>query len=130
MDMDRPQMKPIVWVGASLKDLWDFPDEVQDDVGRALQAAQFGAKPVNAKPLSGFGGAFVLEIVQNFRTDTYRAVYTVQFSDAIYVLHAFQKKSTSGISTPRRELALIKSRLMQAQELFLRRVEAQRRQEP
>ena len=128
--MDVPQMKPVVWVGSSLKDLKDFPNAVQADVGHALQAAQFGAKPMSVKPFAGFGGASVLEIVKNFQADTYRAVYTVQFADAIYVLHAFQKKSISGISTPRRELALIKSRLMQAQELFLQRQEAQRRKEP
>jgi len=85
-------------------------------MGFALYQAQLSRKPAPAKPLSGFGGADVLEIVDDFRTDTYRAVYTVKFNDRIYVLHAFQKKSKRGIATPKAELDLIKSRLKLAEE--------------
>ena len=85
-------------------------------MGFALYQAQLGRKAVSAKPLGGFGGATMLEIVDDFRTDTYRAVYTVKFGDAVYVLHAFQKKSKRGKATPKAELDLIKSRLKLAAE--------------
>lgn len=85
-------------------------------MGFALYQAQAGRKAPTAKPLRGFGGAGVLEIVEDHETDTYRAVYTVKFSEFIYVLHAFQKKSKKGIATPRPELELIKRRLRTAQE--------------
>jgi phage-related protein len=88
-----PFDKPLFWVGSSLKDVREFPEEVKDEVGFALYQVQRGLTPRSAKPLRGFGGASVLEIVEDFRTDTYRAVYTVQFTEVIYVLHAFQKKS-------------------------------------
>jgi len=80
-------------VGSSLKDLRGFPEEVKDEIGFALYQARRGLTPRSAKPLKGFTGASVLEIVDDFQTDTYRAVYTVQFADAVYVLHAFQKTS-------------------------------------
>lgn len=115
--MRRPLVKPLVWVGASLKDLRDFPEAVKDDVGFALYEAQRGLKPSVAKPLKGFGGASVLEIVSDCRTDTYRAVYTVQFGERIYVLHAFQKKSKKGVAMPQAEAELLKSRLRQAAEI-------------
>ena len=101
-------MKPIVWVGSSKKDLRSFPDRVQDTVGRSLLDVQFGEKPANAKMLHGFGGAAVLEIIDNYDGDTYRAVYTVRFSGTVYVLHVFQKKSTRGNSTPRHDLEVIR----------------------
>lgn len=110
-------IKPLVWVASSLKDVRDFPEEVKDDVGFALYEAQRGLKPSTAKPLKGFGGASVLEIVSDYRTDTYRAVYTVEFGERIYVLHAFQKKSKKGIATPQTEVELIKARLKQSAEL-------------
>ena len=88
----QPDDKPLFWVGSSLKDLRGFPEEVKDEIGFALYQAQRGLTPRSAKPLKGFTGASVLEIVDDFQTDTYRAVYTVQFADAVYVLHAFQKK--------------------------------------
>ncbi len=112
--MSHPLIKPLVWVGASLKDVRDFPEEVKDDVGFALYEAQRGLKPSTAKPLKGFGGASVLEIVSDYRTDTYRAVYTVQFGERVYVLHAFQKKSKKGIAMPQSEVELLKARLKQA----------------
>ena len=106
--------KPVRWVGTSLRDLRDCPRAVRGDIGQALFTAQQGATDPAAKPLKGFGGANVLEIVAAHRGNTWRAVYTVEFSDAIYVLHVFQKKSTRGIATPLRELELIRERLGRA----------------
>ena len=93
-----------------------FPAEVRSAFGFALYQAQLGLKSPSAKPLSGFGGASVLEIVDDFQRDTYRAVYTVKFADAVYVLHAFQKKSKRGTVTPKAEIELVKSRLKLAEE--------------
>ena len=107
-------MKPVHWMGASLTDLRDFPAEVQDDIGYALYEAQTGAKSSKAKPLKGFGGAGVLEIVETHDGDAYRAVYTVRFAAAIYVLHVFQKKSKRGIATPKHDMDLIEKRLQLA----------------
>jgi len=109
-------MKPVHWVGSSREDLQSFPTEVKRDIGFALDTAQRGDKHPSAKPLQGFGGASVLEIVENHDGDTYRAVYTVRFAEAIYVLHCFQKKSKRGIKTPKKELDLIAARLKKAQE--------------
>lgn len=119
--MEEPTLKPVVWVGSSLKDLRAFPAEVKDAMGFALYVAQRGGKAENAKPLTGYGGAGVLEIVEDFRSDTYRAVYTVKFERAIYVLHAFQKKSKRGSKTPQRDINLIKQRLQQAEKLHRQR---------
>jgi phage-related protein len=83
----------------------DFPEDVKDEVGFALYQAQRGLTPRTAKVLRGFGGTSVLEIVEDFRTDTYRAVYTVQFASVVYVLHAFQKKSKRGVETPKAEIS-------------------------
>jgi phage-related protein len=107
--------KPVRWVGSSKEDLRGFPEEVRRRVGGALWDAQLGRKAPYAKPLRGFGGAGVLEIVDDFDGDTYRAVYTVRFAGAVYVLHAFQKKSRRGIATPKPELDLIEQRLKRAQ---------------
>jgi phage-related protein len=115
--MSSPPVKLLVWIGSSLKDLREFPDEVKDEMGFALYEAQCGLKPMTAKPLKGFGGAGVLEVVSDYQTDTYRAVYTVRLEDRIYVLHAFQKKSKKGIAMPKSDLELIKRRLRQAGEL-------------
>lgn len=112
----QPDDKPLFWVGSSLKDLRGFPEEVKDVIGFALFQAQRGLTPRSAKPLKGFTGASVLEIVDDFQTDTYRAVYTVQFADAVYVLHAFQKKSKRGVETPKGEIELVKARLKLAKE--------------
>lgn len=120
-------MKPLFWVGSSLKDLRSFPDDVKEEIGHALQEAQFGYKPSSAKPLQGFGGTTVLEVVENFNTDTYRAVYTVRFEGVVYVLHAFQKKSKRGRETPRADLRLIKQRLQQAEVEYQRWLVNQRR---
>ena len=110
-----PYRKPLWWVGSSRKDLRRFPEEVKDAIGHALHIAQIGGKHPDAKPLAGFGGAGVLEVVEDLAGDTYRAVYTVRFSGAVYVLHAFQKKSTRGIKTPVKELDLIRERLKRAE---------------
>ena len=109
-------MKPLEWIASSKKDLKAMPDEVQDTVGYALLLAQLGEKHDDTKPLKGFKGAGVLEVVDNFDGDTYRAVYTVRFESAVYVLHVFQKKSKSGIATPKQEIELIENRLKVAQE--------------
>jgi phage-related protein len=111
-------MKPLFWMGSSLDDLRDCPDGVQDNVGYALHIAQTGGKHRRAKPLRGYRGASVLEVVDDFEGDTYRAVYTVQFAQAVYVLHVFQKKSTRGIATSRRDLTLIDQRLDQAEDHY------------
>ena len=107
-------MKPVHWMGSSLADLREFPSEVQDDIGFALYEAQTGGKSSKAKPLKGFKGASVLEIVENHDGDTFRAVYTVKLVAAIYVLHVFQKKSKRGIATPKHDLERIEQRLRQA----------------
>ena len=117
--MPEPQdveIKPVVWIGTSKQDLRKLPDEVQDVFGYSLYLAQSGKKHPSAKPLKGFGGASVLEVVEDYRGDTYRAVYTVKFAEAVYVLHVFQKKATHGIATPRHEIELIGQRLKRALE--------------
>lgn len=109
-------MKPVYWMGSSLDDLKSFPDIVQGDIGHALYLAPMGDKHDAAKPLKGFKGAGVLEIVENHDGDAYRAVYTVKLATRIYVLHVFQKKSKPGIATPQSDLELIKQRLKLAIE--------------
>ena len=104
------------WVGSSKEDLSEFPAEVRRRVGGAPWEAQIGRKAPFAKSLRGFGYAGVLEIVDDFDGDTFRAVYTVRFANAVYVLHAFQKKSKRGIATPKAELGLIEQRLKRARE--------------
>jgi phage-related protein len=114
-------LKPIRWIETSLRDLRSFPSKVRIDIGYALFAAQEGKTDPAAKPLKGFGGASVLEIVASHHGNAWRAVYTVRFQDAIYVLHAFQKKSTKGIATPAREIDLIKQRLAEAERDYRER---------
>jgi phage-related protein len=115
--MNETPLKALVWVASSRKDLKEFPRPVQRAVGLALYAAQLGETPPDAKPMRGFGGAGVLEVVEHHRGDTYRAVYTVRFARLIYVLHAFQKKSKRGIATPQKEIELIRIRLRWAERL-------------
>ena len=110
------QEKRLRFVGSSREDLKSFPKPVMTDIGFALRTAQQGGKAQNAKPLKGFHGASTLEVVSNFDGDTFRAVYTVRFEEAVYVLHCFQKKSKSGIATPKHELETVKARLKQATE--------------
>jgi len=117
MDDTAPVPKPVVWVGSSLKDLHKFPGPVQDHMGYALFVAQQGGKHRDAKALSGFGGTAVVEIVKNLSGDTFRAVYSLRYAGAVYVLHAFQKKSKSGRETPRRDMELIRQRLREAEQI-------------
>lgn len=118
----RPEtLKPLRWIGSSLRDLKSFPAEVRSNVGYALYAAQNGEMDPSAKPMKGFGGASVMEIVAPFFGDTWRAIYTVRFQDVIYVLHAFQKKSKSGIATPQKDIELIRQRLTAAEKDYKER---------
>lgn len=112
-------MKPIGWIGSAKDDLLSFPDDAIREIGHALFLAQKGAKHAKAKPLKGFGGAGVLEIVEAYEGDAFRAVYTVRFAEVIYVLHAFQKKSKRGIATPAQEIDKVKTRLRLAEEEYV-----------
>ena len=114
-------MKPVIWIGSSRRDLREMPQQVRRDIGQALYAAQQGVIDPAAKPLKGFGGARVMEIVERYRMDAYRAVYTAHFDKAMYVLHVFQKKSKSGIATPKHEIALIRRRLAEAERHYRER---------
>jgi phage-related protein len=113
--------RPIVWVGSSRRDLRAFPREVRRDIGQSLYAAQQGETDPSAKPLKGFTGGSVVEVVAQHRGDTWRAVYTVRFEEAVYVLHAFQKKSKRGIATPKNDIELIRQRLAAAERLHRER---------
>ncbi len=115
--MDGAAEKRLRWVGSSLRDLRSMPERVRHDFGYALYMAQQGEKPIGAKTLRGFGSAAVQELIENDPGGTYRAVYTVRFADAVYVLHCFQKKSTQGIATSKRDLDLIEERLREAAAL-------------
>ena len=108
-------IKPLRWVGPSRSDIKSFPRPVRSEIGQALYAAHRGEADPAAKTMKGFGGRSVLEIVAPYDGNTWRAVYTVRFEDAVYVLHAFQKKSKSGIATPKKEIELIHKRLAEAE---------------
>jgi phage-related protein len=110
--------KPLVWIGRSRDDMKRLPRTVQGSFGFDLYRAQCGEHPHGAKPLKGYGGAGVVELVEDHDRSTYRAVYTVRFAEIIYVLHVFQKKSRRGIATPKPEIELIKSRLRRAEEEY------------
>lgn len=110
-----PGEKPLFWVGSAKADLLDFPGPVKDGIGIALSVAQFGGKHPRAKPWKGEGPG-VLEVVEDYRGDTFRAVYTVRLEGAVYVLHAFQKKSRHGSKTASTDIELIGKRLRAAQE--------------
>ena len=114
---DEPHWKQVIWVGSSHKDLRAFPEPVQDHMGYALYVAQCGGTHRDTKTLRGFGGAGVVEVIKDFRGDTFRAVYTLRYAGAVYVLHAFQKKSKTGRATPRRDMELIERRLRDAEEI-------------
>ncbi len=109
-------LKPLDFIGSSREDLKEFPDEVKQDIGYALFEAQKGQRSEAARPLKGFGGGGVLEIIERFDGETYRAVYTVKFREVVYVLHCFQKKSKSGIKTPQQDIELIQRRLRAAED--------------
>jgi phage-related protein len=106
--------KPLFWIGSSLKDITRFPSEVQRSVGFDLSAAQYGGKHPSAKPWKGEGPG-ILEVIKDHYGDTYRALYTVRYANAVYVLHALQKKSPHGIATRQSDVALVKDRLKLAQ---------------
>jgi len=110
------ELKPLAWVGSAKRDLLALPDEVIDAFGYALYVAQAGKRHEKAKALHGFGSAGILEIVEDWRGNTYRAVYTVRFSAAVFVLHVFQKKAKHGIATPRQDMELIRERLKIAEQ--------------
>jgi len=119
--MERESLKPVRWIGSSLRDLRSFPPPVRQEIGHALYTAQKGKVDEAAKPMKGFGGGSVVEIITDHRGDTWRAVYTVRFEDAIYVLHTFQKKSKAGRATPKKEIDLIHKRLADAQRDYRER---------
>lgn len=108
-------VKRCYFVGPTKKILSAMPAEVKTAVGNSLYLAQTGKEAGNVKALKGFGGRGVLEVVEDFDGNTYRAIYTVRYSTGVYVLHVFQKKSKSGVATPKHEIELIKSRLMTAE---------------
>jgi phage-related protein len=114
--MPKQIRKPLKWLGSAKRDLDAMPEDVKDVFGHAIDLAQAGGRHQDAKPLSGFGSAGVLEVVEDFRSDTFRAVYTVKFEGWVYVLHCFQKKSKSGIKTPKEDLDLINARLKAARQ--------------
>ena len=117
--MDGPGApKPLFWMGTTRKSVRGFPKEVRDVLGYGLYLAQMGDKHPAAKPLKGFRGSGVLEIVEDHDGNTYRTVYTVKLADAVYALHAFQKKSKKGIATPKHDIDLIKERLKQARKHY------------
>jgi phage-related protein len=112
-----PSLKPLVWVASSKADLMRLPRRLIHEFGFALYGAQIGRAHPNAKPLKGFGSAAVLEVVEDFQGEAYRAVYTVRFREAVFVLHVFQKKAKRGIATPKPDMDLIKQRLKAARQI-------------
>ena len=110
MDRASGRPKPLEWVGSSKRDLKALPDEVVDVFGYALYLAQTGGRHPQSKPLHGFGSG-VLEVVEDWHGNTYRAVYTVRFQERVFALHVFQKKSKSGIASPKPDMDLIRERL-------------------
>lgn len=124
--MDLRPPKRLIWIASSRGDIRGLPNEVRRSFGVALFAVQIGETPPSAKPLRGFGGAGVLKLIEDDASGTYRAVYTVRFDTAVYVLHVFQKKSKRGRETAQHDLDLIRRRLKQAQDLHqLRMMEGQ-----
>jgi phage-related protein len=115
--VDGAQIKPVIWIASSQRDFRAFPDEVKSEMGYALFVAQNGGRHSKVKTLKGFGGGSVIEIVEDHDGKTFRTVYTVRFASAVYVLHAFQKKSKKGIATPQVDLRVIDQRLRDAEQL-------------
>jgi len=122
--MAGPRLKKLVWIASSLKDLQEFPGEIRSSMGYALYVAQAGGKHLDAKPLKGFHGAGVLEVVETLDGNTFRTVYTVRLADTVYVLHAFQKKARKGIATPKQQAELIRNRYEAAIRLHAARTGA------
>ena len=115
--MQQLPFRPLIWIGSTRRDFRAMPTEVKSHMGYALYVAQLGGKHRDAKPLRGFGGAGVLEIVKDHRGDTFRSVYTVRLVGAVYVLHVFQKKSKTGRETPKPDMNLIETRLREAERV-------------
>ena len=128
-DNPAEAQKPLVWIGSSLRDLRAMPRPVMGEVGHALYEAQRGLKHESVKPLKGFGGGGVLEVVEAHDGDAYRCVYTVRLAGVVYVLHAFQKKSKSGIATPKKELDVVRQRLGVAEARHAERLAGQKQAE-
>ncbi|MGH7899168.1 MAG: type II toxin-antitoxin system RelE/ParE family toxin [Candidatus Binatia bacterium] len=122
---EQPTPKPVIWIASTKHDLKSLPDEIEYRFGYALWIAQTGRTHPHAKALKGFGDASIIEIIEDWQGNAYRAVYTVRFEDAVYVLHVFQKKSRRGAETPKADIDLIKKRLRDAKEIH----EALRKQE-
>jgi phage-related protein len=114
----KKAIKKVFWIGSSYKDLMDFPDLVRRAMGHALFSAREGKLHPHAKILSGMGSAGVQEIRENDGSGTYRVIYTIEMKECVFVLHAFQKKSKSGIATPKQELELLNARLKEAKALY------------
>ena len=115
IQLNRNSMKTAIFIGSSQKDIREFPEEVKEDIGYALYRIQQAATPESVKRLKGLGSG-VLEVIEDFDGGAYRAVYTIKFEEAVYVLHCFQKKSKQGSETPPRDLELIRQRLKMAEE--------------
>lgn len=113
--MNENKVKELGWIASSKRDLMEFPLDIRKEMGHALYIAQQGGKHKDAKPLKRFGGATVLEIVQSDGNGTYRTMYAVQFEAVLYVLHAFQKKSKTGIKATKQDMDLVEKRLTAAQ---------------
>lgn len=118
MTSDAVKKKDLLWIPGTKDDLMDMPDEIRTNFGYGLYQAQIGGHPDIAKPLTGFGGASVLELVEDHQSGTYRAVYTVKFEEAIVILHVFQKKSKRNIKTPKQDIDLIHERLKWAKVIY------------
>lgn len=114
-------MKELDWVGSSKKDLLDFPIDIRKEMGHALYMAQLGDKHKYSKPLKGFGNAKILEVALDDGNGTYRTMYTIEFEEVVYVLHAFQKKSKTGIKTPKSDIDLVEQRLKRARQKYQER---------
>jgi phage-related protein len=119
--MDGESERELLWIGSSRKDMRGLPEKVRRAFGLSLYAVQCGETPANCKALKSFSG--VLELKENDAGGTYRTVYAVKLSDAIYVLHVFQKKSKSGIATPKPDMDVVRLRLKQAEADVSRRKE-------
>lgn len=121
MTSEERRLRQVLWVRSAKRDFLKFPEAVQDSFGFALYLAQLGEHPSIAKTLKGFGHSGVVELIEDNRGDTFRAVYTARFSGAVYVLHAFQKKSKTGVKTPKSDIDLIKRRLRDAEADYAHR---------
>jgi phage-related protein len=118
-----------IWVGSSLRDMREFPEEARQVMGFALCLAQAGGKHPSVSPLRAFGGASVLEVRDDYRGDTYRGIFTERFADAVYVLHALKKRAKRGRATPQRDIDLVRSRSAQAANLSAQRLDSTGEQE-